>query len=56
MGIELDDLQKVLESLQELSPHPEDFSWGPTFEMAKRRQREAIRIVKKEIKEMKNGD
>ena len=50
----LNDLQKVLESLQEMRPDVEDFSWGPTHTLAKQRQAEAIRIVKKMINELKN--
>ena len=50
----LDDLQKVLGSLQELDPDVEKFSWGPTYSFAVSRQDEAIRIVKRAIKELKN--
>jgi hypothetical protein len=50
-----EELQKVLESLKELDPDVEKFSWGPTYSFAQRRQDEAIRIVSRAIKEMKNG-
>ena len=49
----LDELQKVKESLEELSPDPEDFSWGPTLEFARQRQKDALYLVKQEIKRLK---
>lgn len=51
----LEDLQKVLESLEELDADVEKFNWGPTHSFAVKRQNEAIRIVKQAIKELKNG-
>ena len=48
-------LKKVLESLKELSVDVEDFSWGPTYEFACERQKEAIKIMKKYLKELKNA-
>lgn len=35
----------ALMSLDELSPNVEDFSWGPTYELAKRRQQTAMRAI-----------
>ena len=51
----LEDLQKVLESLEELDADVEKFSWGPTHSFAVKRQAEAIRIIKRAIKDLKNG-
>lgn len=48
--MKLDDAQKVLESLKELSVDVEYFSWGPSYEFAKDRQKKAISIMKKYIK------
>lgn len=45
----------VKESLEELSPNPETFCWGPTLSFAKQRQDEALKIIRKEIKRLKNG-
>lgn len=53
----LEDLQKVLESLEELDADVEKFNWGPTHSFAVRRKFDAIRIVKRAIKdkELANG-
>lgn len=51
----LAEAKKVLDSLEELSPDVEDFSWGPSLEFAKQRQKEAIRILKREIKNIKGN-
>lgn len=48
----LEDLYKVRESLIELIPDPE-IDFGPAYEMAKHRKKEAISILNKEIKRMK---
>lgn len=48
----LEDLYKVRESLIELIPDPE-IDFGPAYEMAKQRKKEAISILNKEIKRMK---
>lgn len=50
----LEEATKVLDSLQELEPNVEDFSWGPTLHFAQARQKEAIKILKKYIKELKH--
>ena len=49
----LEELQKVKESLEELEATAEKFDWGPSVELARRRQAEAIRIIKREIKQLK---
>ena len=51
----IEQAKQVLESLQELSPNVEDFSWGPTYGFAKERQKEAINHMKKFIKELKEN-
>lgn len=50
----LEEANKVKESLEELSADPETFSWGPTWEFANQRQAEALKIIKREIRELKN--
>ena len=50
----LKEAYKVLESLQELSVDVEDFSWGPSYEFARDRQKEAIKIIKDVIKELEH--
>lgn len=50
----LEEAIKIKESLYELSPDVESFSWGPTFEFAKQRQNEALKIIQKEIKRLMN--
>lgn len=51
--MDLEEAQKVLESLEELSPDMYNFSWGPTMKFAKNRKKEAIKIIKKYIKKLK---
>ena len=51
----LDNLYKVLESLKELEATPEKFDWGPSCEFARKRQQEAIKIVRAEILSMKQA-
>ena len=50
----LEDAIKIKESLEELEATAEKFDWGPSQAFAQRRQAEAIRIIKREIKEIKN--
>ena len=50
----LDEAIKVKESLQELSADVETFNWGPSWEFANQRKAEALRIIKQEIKRLKN--
>jgi hypothetical protein len=52
----LEELIKVKESLEELEATAEKFDWGPSQAFAQQRQKEAIRIVKREIKRLKNED
>mgnify|MGYP003350404173 CR=1 FL=1 len=51
----LEDAVKVKESLEEMRPHVEDFSWGPSHSFAEQRQREALRIIRREIKQLKES-
>ena len=44
---------KVKESLQELTADVEIFNWGPSWEFANQRKEEALKIIKREIKELK---
>ena len=50
----LEEAIKVKESLEELSADTETFSWGPTWEFANQRKAEALKIIKCEIKVLKN--
>lgn len=43
------DLRKVLESLEECYPDVEG-SWGPCYELAKKRREEAIALLRYELK------
>jgi hypothetical protein len=47
--MKVSNLKKILEVLEETGPDVEDFSWGPTYEMALKRRKEAIAIVEEEI-------
>jgi hypothetical protein len=50
----LEEAIKVKESLEELEASAEKFNWGPTQTFAQQRQDEAIRIIKREIRKLKN--
>ena len=50
-----EELEKVRDSLKELTADVEDFSWGPSWEFANQRKAEALRIINREIKEKKNA-
>ena len=54
--MELSELNEVLDSLRELSPDIEDFSWGPSYEWAVQRRKKSIEIINKEIEKLKNLD
>ena len=54
--MELSELNEVLDSLRELSPDIEDFSWGPSYELATQRRKRSIEIINKEIEKRKNLD
>ena len=49
----LEEAIKVKESLKELTADVEDFSWGPSWEFANQRKEEALRIINKEIRRLK---
>lgn len=48
----LEEAVKVKESLEELIADPE-IDFGPAYEFTKIRQAEALRIIRREIKELK---
>jgi len=48
----LEEAVKVKESLEELEATAEKFDWGPSQFLAQQRQEEALRIIKREIKEL----
>lgn len=45
--LSIKEAKLILESLEELSIDEEDFQWGPTYEIAEKKQDEAISILKK---------
>jgi hypothetical protein len=49
----LEEAKQVLDSLKECNPNVEDFSWGPTLEFARRRKDAAMKILRAEIKLLK---
>lgn len=49
----LSEAEKIKRSLNELSPDLESHSWGPSLELAEDRQREALRIIRREIRRLK---
>ena len=51
----LEEAIKVEESLKELTADVETFDWGPSWEFANRRKAEALKIIRKEIKRLKNA-
>lgn len=51
----LEELYKLKDSLEELIADPE-IDFGPAYEMTKIRKSEALKIVNKEIKRVKNED
>jgi hypothetical protein len=51
----LEEAVKVKESLKELSADVETFNWGPSWEFANQRKAEALRIIEREIRKLKNG-
>jgi hypothetical protein len=53
--ITLYNLNKVEQALKELTPDVETFAWGPSYELAKQRKEDALRIVRAEIKRLKEN-
>ena len=51
----LEELYKLKDSLEELIADPE-IDFGPAYEMTKIRKSEALKIVNREIKRIKNED
>lgn len=51
----LEELYKLKDSLEELIADPE-IDFGPAYEMTKIRKSEALKIVNKEIRRIKNED
>lgn len=50
----LEEAVKIEQSLRELTADVETFNWGPSWEFANQRKAEALRIIRREIKELKN--
>jgi hypothetical protein len=51
----LEELYKLKDSLEELIADPE-IDFGPAYEMTKIRKSEALKLVNREIKHLKNQD
>jgi hypothetical protein len=51
----LEELYKLKDSLEELIADPE-IDFGPAYEMTKIRKSEALKLVNREIKRLKNKD
>lgn len=51
--IKYDDLIKIKESLEELTPSPEQFDWGPSLGLAEKRREYALSAIKSEIAKRK---
>ena len=49
----LDELMKIKNVLDDCRPSVEDFSWGPSLEMAQDRRDLARKIVRREIRRLK---
>ncbi len=53
--VTLEELYKLKDSLEELIADPE-IDFGPAYEMTKIRKSQALKIVNKEIRRLKNED
>jgi hypothetical protein len=51
----IEELYKLKDSLEELIADPE-IDFGPAYEMTKIRKSEALKLVNREIKRLKNAD
>lgn len=49
----LDELKMVRDSLQECTHDVEYFSWGPSLAFAQKRREVALKILKREIRKLK---
>ena len=49
----LEEAVKIEQSLKELTADVETFNWGPSWEFANQRKAEALKIIRREIKELK---
>lgn len=54
MSLSLEELEKIEFALRECSHDVEYFSWGPALEFAWARKKAALKLLKREIKELKN--
>jgi hypothetical protein len=52
----LSEAEKIKRSLEEVSVDLESHSWGPTYEIAEREQREALRIIRREIRRLRQEE
>ena len=53
MNEKIDDLKFILEVMQELSVNPEDYDFGPAYEMTKDRKKLAMTKLRRLIKQEK---
>lgn len=49
----LEELKKIEAALRECTHDVEEFSWGPSLEFARKRKEEALKILKREIRNYK---
>lgn len=54
MTLSIQELKQIAESLKECDPDVEYFSFAPSLEYARRRKDAALKLLKKEIKELQN--
>jgi len=52
----LEELKQIRESLEECGPDVENFSWGPTLHFAQERRKQALKILNREIKRIKENN
>lgn len=43
-----EELDFVIDTMEMLTPNIEDFSWGPTYEIAKQEKQAALKLLKRE--------
>lgn len=48
----LEELKQIKESLEECEVGEQTFAWGPTYELAQRRRRAALAILRREIRRL----
>lgn len=52
----LDEALKIKQALDDLYPNAEIHNWGPSLEFAEQSKRAALRIIRREIKQLRKLD